>query len=896
MPADDNSLRFGDYRIHSEQGLSLQGRRLRVTPKSLKLLWTLVRRSGDVVTKEELFATVWPGVVVSDAALSSCVRELRRVLEDNARQPHYLETVHRVGFRFLQECVRESREDASGAQIADLTVPTGLKAEFSQLLDLCGQAERAGPRVAVLRGAPGAGQRSLGRSLLAAAEASGKWQCAIGEAPVLGAMPGAAYQSVHQALEGLCLRPRGAANIADLRRLAPAWLAELPGLLGPEELNALRKRTAGATSLRLQRELLALFRDMGRRQPVLLLLEGLEYADAYTLDSLIALSKASDIALMVVATLEPDGAGSTAGQQARVPQALAAAGTVLDFDLPAPSTCSDAAVREKPIRSAPPLTEGCTDILLGMHCAGVPCSPSMLAAVLDMSVEDARAALKQLAGAGYLEREPHRPGLGRDAEEARYRLVTRTPEPPASVQSTAARRATLHRRLATCLERTASPWQEADAALVAEHYSRAHEPAKALDWRLAAAALNARRGAHRLSLEHLARGRVSLDALAGEERAGREVALSLAAARAYIALEGIRSAPAEREYRRVHRMQGGLSSAKLRFECLWELWVYFLNTAPLAETAALAAEMQTLAEELDSPDLKTHAHHARWGTAFMQGDLATVIRHTRQGMALCGDSGVEGVAMTRGCTPLDAHVVNHQTAVCAGFFRAWASGLMGNIEECRVALDAGISHARDVGHPYSLVLTLAMSAGALCAAGDAIHARRYAEEGEELAREHGFGIVLAWTQVYRGWAEARLGNVAPGLSLMREGLSVCEHSDLQLFRPFQYALHVEILLGCGRYEEAAYSLQEAFELAGRSGDRVAWAELHRLRGELTMATTVDRGYPVQAERDLHRALDYAMAQRAQRLVERVHASLERLRGRAGLGGVRSPGGPGADEP
>jgi DNA-binding winged helix-turn-helix (wHTH) protein len=894
MPADDNSLRFGNYLIHSARGLSLQGRRLRVTPKSLKLLWELARRSGEVVTKEELFETVWPGVVVSDAALSSCVRELRRVLEDNARQPRYLETVHRVGFRFLPDCVQESRDDVSGTQSADLAVPAGLEAEFSRLLDIWRQAGREGPRVAVLRGAHGAGQRILGRSLLAAAEASGKWQSAVGEVAGLGA-PGAAYQSLLQALEGLCLRPRGAANIADLRRLAPSWLAELPTLLGPEELNALRKRTSGATTLRLQRELQALFRSLGRRQPVLLLLEGFEHADAYTLDSLISLSTSSDIALMVVATLEPVDVGSAAGRQVCIPQSLAAAGTVLDFDLPGPSTCADTSSRESLTQSSSPVGQVCADVLLGMYCAGAPCSPSLLAAVLDISIADARTAFEQLVCAGYLERVPQRPGLGRETEEVRYRLVAPAPEFPVSVQSTAGRRATLHRRLAGCLERTASLWQEADAALVAEHYSRAHQSVKALDWRVAAAALNARRGAHRLSLEHLTRGRVSLDALAGDEREGREVVLSLAAARAHIALEGIRSASAEREYRRVHRMQAGLASAKSRFECLWELWVYFLNTAPLAETAAIAAELETLAEELESPDLKIHAHHARWGTAFMQGDLASVIRHTRQGMALCGDSVLEGIAMTRGCTPLDAHVVNHQTAVCAGFFRAWAAGLMGNHEECRVSLDAGISHARDVGHPYSLALTLTMSAAALCAAGDAIHARRYAEEGEELAREQGFGILLAWAQVYRGWAEARCGNVAAGLALMREGLSMCEHSDLQLFRPFQYALHVDTLLGCGRYEDAAYSLQEAFELARRSGDRVAWAELQRLRGELTMAMAVSGDYLVQAERDLHRALDYAMGQQAQLLVERAHASLERLRGRPGLGGVRSLGGLGADE-
>ena len=101
MSAREITFRFGQYRAHPTQGLWLDGSEIRITPRSLAVLCALVRRSRDVVTKVELFEEIWPDTVVTDAALSSCIRELRVALGDDARRPRFIETVHRRGFRFL---------------------------------------------------------------------------------------------------------------------------------------------------------------------------------------------------------------------------------------------------------------------------------------------------------------------------------------------------------------------------------------------------------------------------------------------------------------------------------------------------------------------------------------------------------------------------------------------------------------------------------------------------------------------------------------------------------------------------------------------------------------------------------------------------------------------------
>src|SRR5438093_10679412 len=91
-------ISFGSYRLDpSDERLWRAGRELKVTAKAFSVLCQLVARQGELVSKEELFAEVWPKTAVSDAALTSCIQELRKVLRDDPRRPRYIETVHRRG-------------------------------------------------------------------------------------------------------------------------------------------------------------------------------------------------------------------------------------------------------------------------------------------------------------------------------------------------------------------------------------------------------------------------------------------------------------------------------------------------------------------------------------------------------------------------------------------------------------------------------------------------------------------------------------------------------------------------------------------------------------------------------------------------------------------------------
>jgi adenylate cyclase len=114
------TIQFGAHRFDVETRRLWSGsREVRLTPKASAVLKELVLHAGEPVSKEDLFATVWSGTAVGDDALTSCIQELRRALEDDARQPRFIETRHRRGYRFTATI-----SEAPAESVSESTAPT----------------------------------------------------------------------------------------------------------------------------------------------------------------------------------------------------------------------------------------------------------------------------------------------------------------------------------------------------------------------------------------------------------------------------------------------------------------------------------------------------------------------------------------------------------------------------------------------------------------------------------------------------------------------------------------------------------------------------------------------------------------------------------------------------
>ncbi|MGA7079922.1 MAG: winged helix-turn-helix domain-containing protein [Terriglobales bacterium] len=97
-------LHFGLYEVDLQKSeLRKGGLRLKVPRQSFQILATLLKRPGEIVTRESLRQELWPSDVFVnfEGSLNSAVQKLRSVLQDTSRDPRYIETLPRVGYRFI---------------------------------------------------------------------------------------------------------------------------------------------------------------------------------------------------------------------------------------------------------------------------------------------------------------------------------------------------------------------------------------------------------------------------------------------------------------------------------------------------------------------------------------------------------------------------------------------------------------------------------------------------------------------------------------------------------------------------------------------------------------------------------------------------------------------------
>jgi DNA-binding winged helix-turn-helix (wHTH) protein len=107
-------FRFGNFLVSPARRVLLRdGREVPLIPRYFDLLLLLVERREQAVHRRDIFDRVWRDVVVSDGALSQAVRTLRRALGDAPREPAFIRTVSRHGYRFVYAGVVEEADDAA---------------------------------------------------------------------------------------------------------------------------------------------------------------------------------------------------------------------------------------------------------------------------------------------------------------------------------------------------------------------------------------------------------------------------------------------------------------------------------------------------------------------------------------------------------------------------------------------------------------------------------------------------------------------------------------------------------------------------------------------------------------------------------------------------------------
>ena len=133
--------RFSEFVLSPRRRILVRnGRELPLIPRYFDLLVFLIERRSEAVHRREIFERIWSDVIVSDSALSQAIRTIRRVLDDDSREPRFVRTISRHGYRFVFGEVVEEEDDGDWENVppglpATTPVPATVVDPFEPLLE-----------------------------------------------------------------------------------------------------------------------------------------------------------------------------------------------------------------------------------------------------------------------------------------------------------------------------------------------------------------------------------------------------------------------------------------------------------------------------------------------------------------------------------------------------------------------------------------------------------------------------------------------------------------------------------------------------------------------------------------------------------------------------------------
>jgi predicted ATPase len=164
-----------------------------------------------------------------------------------------------------------------------------------------------------------------------------------------------------------------------------------------------------------------------------------------------------------------------------------------------------------------------------------------------------------------------------------------------------------------------------------------------------------------------------------------------------------------------------------------------------------------------------------------------------------------------------------------------------------------VEAARRICHPFSEGIALAYAAMMHVFRGDSRAALKRGSEAVELCSRYGFRYYLAMANILTGWAAAAEGDVTAGLEQLREGLDGMRRLGAEIRLPYYLALLAETQGRAGLVGEALASVSTGFAFASKNGEGWAFAELHRVQGDLLAS----EGKPEAARASFQRGIEAA---------------------------------------
>lgn len=900
----------------AKQQLWRDGQPVHAEPQVLAVLELLARNRERVVPKIELLDEVWGDRFVSESALTSRIKWARKACGDSGAEQRIIRTLHGRGYRFVAD-VHEAEstgypEDADVAAPAAEPIgpqpfqPTGTRSpqgaagpaigaaarrtgivgrdrELAVLDDALREALNGSRRTIFVTGEIGSGTSTLVSEFVERSDALDGWAV----------------------LRSQCLRTRGAVEpyfcildgltrLAQLEpqvvrstlfRVAPTWLSQLPSIADAETQRQLEPRLLGFTPQRMLREGVEAIQELARTRPLLLILDGLQWADDCTLDVLDHLMRRTEsLPLLVLATARTEPApvngliaqavGAGLADELRLsglerdaieallrerlggaepPAALIdvvaerAGGVPLfaqemitawlrsglvevragSVSLNAPA---DMISRTLPA-SLPPLIEqalasldpGDVAVLESAAMAGQVFSGAEVAAGLGRPVVEVEARLSALARqVGYVE------ALGRTSwpdgtVSTQYTFTHRLYRDVVHDRSAEASRALTHAAIGAALETGFGTRASELAVTLADHFVQAGDDVRAVEYLRMAGEQAVSRGAHAQAAEFLREALDRCRALPpGQERELAELRVRVALGPALVATLGWFDPQVRQDYEDALALSERVGPGP-------ETAAARYGMATVTELSGQFARTEELLLPLVEPGrpggLSMEAHELLACSAFHQGAFDRSVANA-EAVLQSWDEDTYSVLMSR--------IAEHPASSCSSWWSlaAWALGDSdGSLERAERAVALGERN------PYALSTALQQRAMLHQLRREPEECIRWSERTREVGGQQDFPMRIIQADIYKGWALGVSGSAEEGMRLVADGIERFRATGATLNAAYYLALHAETVLNAGRPHDALRLLDEALVVMHAATRSYFYEpEIHRLRAAALLAT------------------------------------------------------------
>jgi class 3 adenylate cyclase/tetratricopeptide (TPR) repeat protein len=424
------------------------------------------------------------------------------------------------------------------------------------------------------------------------------------------------------------------------------------------------------------------------------------------------------------------------------------------------------------------------------------------------------------------------------------------------------RRRELHERTAAVMEDLFAGKLDDQADVLAHHYGRSGNAAKAVGFLRLAAEQARARSAYDDALGYVNEALSLLTELPGSgERDRDELALQGMRCLLLAAIKGFAAPEISQCLSRGVELCRRIGEGPEMYGVMFGLWNFNLARNRLHDALKLAEKILNLSQLINTELALAGAHSALGGTCLWRGEFTAADQHLQRANEIYDQD-------------LDQYLPMYKARVIPSRAQAsWALWMIGSPDLASVRAEEAVAFATRLGSPFSMVFALMHAIALAHLRGEYDTIRPRAESMMEIARDQGFPYWSAIASMIVGRTLVGEGNHATGIIRMRDSMTSLRETGGELIYGYALSLLAESYLLAGEGERGLDAVTEALGGIEASGQRLHEAELWRLRGELLV---LHGNAESEAERSLQRALQVARDQQARSWELRAATSLARL--------------------